>query len=365
MARRKARAKKDTGIPALQLRQQLAQSPAACYLLKGEEDFLRAEAIAAISEHVLGPNPGPSLSEFDGAKCELHEVLDELRTLPFFGASAQRVVVVRRAGTRGKQAGFIGDHGQALAQYLAQPASTSVLGLSAAKVDGRLKASKALTPLVKLVDCGAFDEAGLLRFLRQRATHHGREFARGADLAFLERLGGQDIPLAKIDAEVRKLASAGEGPIPVADVHALTSVGSCEESFGLVDCVGRGDVATTLEKLQVIFRDGLVGRGERTREPTGIAFMLLGLLRWDLGRLLKGRALLDQGWPPMKVAKELRVFRGKDHFVGRLRRADRGLLGRRHRLLRDADAAMKQSADPRGTLTDVVVRLARSERPAR
>jgi DNA polymerase III delta subunit len=361
MARRRA-SKKDNGIPALQLRERLAKDdPAPCYLLKGEEDFLRSEGIAAIAERILGPEPGPSLGEFDGAKAQLHEILDELRTLPFFGAG-KRVVVVRRAGSQGNKAGFASEHGQALADYLATPSPSSVLVLAAPKLDGRLKGSKALTKVAQLVDCTPFDEAGLLRFLRLRATHWGREFARGADLAFLERLGGQDIPLSRIDGEVRKLSSAGEGPIQADEVLALTSCGSSEESFGLIDCVGRGDVARTLEKLQVVFRDGLVSRGDRNRDPSGIAFMVLGLLRWDLGRLLRGRAMLDQGWRPQQITKELRVFRDKDRFLARVRRADRATLGRRHDVLRTADAALKRSADPRGTLTDVAIRLARSER---
>ncbi|MEZ6188054.1 MAG: hypothetical protein R3F62_23985, partial [Planctomycetota bacterium] len=65
---------------------------------------------------------------------------------------------------------------------------------------------------------------------------------------------------------------------------------------------------------------------------------------------------------PRQITESLKVYRQKEAFLRRLRRSDRAALGRKHALLRAADAALKSSGDPRGTLTDVVVRLAASER---
>jgi len=353
------------GIPALDLRAKLEKDgPAPAYAVVGADPFLRSEALAGLREALLGAQPGPSLTELEGRKADLAQVLDELRTLPFFGGG-RRLVVVRGAGSQGQKQGFAVEHAEALTAFVQDPPPTATLVLEAAKIPRRTKAAKALLEAVTVVDCEPFDEAALLRFLRSRAERHGRPFARGADLELLERLGSRHVPLGQLDAEVRKLAAAGEGPIGLDEVEDLASWGSSEESFGLIDAVGRGDAASVLEKMHVIFRDGLITHGERNRDPSGIAFLLLGMLRWDLGRLFKGRALLERGARTFQITKELRVFRDKERFMGRLRRADREELGRRHELLRQADAAMKNSADPRGTLTGVLVRLARSERKGR
>jgi DNA polymerase III delta subunit len=190
----------------------------------------------------------------------------------------------------------------------------------------------------------------------------GGELARGADVALLERLGGHDVSLTALDAEARKLATSGAGPITAERVAQLASVGSSEESFALVDSIARGDVGGTLGKLQTILRDGLVTGNERVREPHGIAFILLGILRWDLGRLLRGRAMLDAGSSPRDIEQALKVWRDKDRFRARLRRASRADLGARHEWLRAADAALKNGGSAFPILTTLLVRLARCER---
>ncbi|HBP18384.1 MAG TPA: hypothetical protein DEA08_11440, partial [Planctomycetes bacterium] len=97
----------------------------------------------------------------------------------------------------------------------------------------------------------------------------------------------------------------------------------------------RGDAEGALSVLHRILRDGLVsGGGSRTREETGIAMILIPTLRWDLTRLIKGRALLDQGVKGFEIAKQLRVFRDKAHFLERVRRADLETLAARHEILR-------------------------------
>lgn len=337
-------------ISALDLRARLAKEPPApVYVIAGEEAFLRAEALAALSAL-----PGAEVGEHDGASASLASILDEARTLPFLGE--RRLVIVRGA------AELIGQHADALSTFAAAPPERATLALEAAKLDRRFKATKALLSRVTLVACEAPDERGLLAFVRARAKAAGGEFARGADLALLERLGGHDVALAALDAEVQKLVTAGPGPITAQRVADLASVGSSEESFALVDCIARGDVGATLGKLQAILRDGLVTGNERARDPSAIAFILLGILRWDLGRLLRGRAMLEAGRRSSDITSELKVYRDKDRFLARLRRATRPELGARHEWLREADAALKSGGTAFPVLTTLLVRLARCER---
>lgn len=351
-------------LAALALEGTLAQDRKPAYLLLGDEAFLREEALAGLRRVLLGDEIGPSYQVFDGTKAELATVLDEVRTLPFFGAG-HRLVIVDRAGPNGNAKGFLAEHGEALAKFLESPPDTSTLVFVAPKLDKRYKSIKAVTAKLTEVDCGSFGDDSLLRFLRQRAKHWGRPFARGADIALLERLGGQDIPLTQIDAEVRKLAAAGTGEIGVPDVEALASQGSHADSFALINKIARGDTEGALLLLREMLRDGMVSSGgQRVRDAQGVAMILLPTIRWDLSRLLKARAALDRGTPQYQITKELRVFRDKGLFMERARGADREALGERHAILRRADAALRERADPQSILNETILQLCLSERRA-
>ena len=120
MARSRGKSK-PAGIPALELGAELERGlEASCLLIVGEEDFLRTEALAALR---AASEASAQLTEFDGDRAALSAVLDELRTLSFFGG--KRIAVVRKAG--GKP-GFASEHGEALAAWAeAKPKATLVL----------------------------------------------------------------------------------------------------------------------------------------------------------------------------------------------------------------------------------------------
>lgn len=366
MAARGRGKKKSSALAALALEGTLASDRKPAYLLLGDEAFLREEALAGLRRVLLGDEIGPSYQVFDGTKVELAAVLDEVRTLPFFGAG-HRLVIVDRAGPNGNAKGFLAEHGETLAKFLSSPPDTSTLVFVAPKLDKRYKSIKTVTAKLTEVDCGSYgDDSALLRFLRQRAKHWGRPFARGADMALLERLGGQEIPLTQIDAEVRKLAAAGQGEIGVADVEALASQGSHADSFALINKIARGDTEGALLLLREMLRDGMVSSGgQRVRDAQGVAMILLPTIRWDLSRLLKARAALDRGAPQYQITKELRVFRDKGLFMERARGADREALGARHAILRKADAALRERGDPQSILNETILQLCLSEQRAR
>ena len=362
----KGKSKGPQSIPALDLEASLARDRRPAYLLLGTESFLREEALAGLRRALLGDEIGPSYQVFDGARVELATVLDEVRTLPFFGAG-HRLVIVEDAGPQGNAKGFLAEHGDALVSFLATPPESSTLVFVAPKLDKRYKSVKAVSAALAEVDCGGYgDERALLRFLRERAKHWGRPFARGADEALLERLGGQDIALTQIDAEVRKLAGAGAGQIEVKDIEALSSQGSHADSFALIDRISRGDAEGALQRLRDVLRDGLVSSGgNRVRDVNGVAMLLIPTLRWDLSRLLQGRAALDRGERGYDVAQQLRVFRDKSLFLERCRNASRDALAARHSILRRADVALRERGDAHAVLVETIIQLCLSERAAK
>jgi DNA polymerase III delta subunit len=322
------------------------------YVLEGPETFLRRRALDAL----LAASKGEEIA-LDGAKASLAEVLDEVRTLPFLAAA--RIVHVPDAEL------FIAREAEGLERFVAsQKASASpaknALVFSSDHLDGRFQITKRVREAAVTVACETPDEAGLLRFARERARERGCEFARGADGALLERFAGGagvSVDLGILDAEVAKLCVTGSKEIGVEQVLALASSLTAEDTFAVVGAVGRGDLRVALEALRAVFRDGAIVDGARKREPKALAPILLGLLGWDLGRLFKARALLRDGATAQTVIAECKAWRDRDGFLSRARAATDESLRRQHELLREADALVKDNGDPFEVLTTVVSRL--------
>jgi len=280
------------------------------HLIEGSEPFLRAEAVAA----VIAPGDDVCPVPKDAA---LACLLDEARTLSLFG----RRVVYAQDGAQ-----IVNENAEALARSAGEDVT---LVLEAVKFDRRRKGMKALLKAARVTSCEAPEnEAGLLAFVRRRARHHGATFAPGVDVNLIRRLGGHGITLGALDSEVAKLALS-PGPITNANVEALVGSFTSVDSFALVNAVASLDARGALWTLATIFKDGAMIYGKREREPTAIALPLLGALRWDLCRRFReGR--ISRDW-----------------------------LQACHAWLRQADGAIKRGADPDGTLTVLVARMAR------
>ena len=353
--------KREAAAPAIDVGARLKERGLErLYLLEGPEEFLRARAL----KELLAATKGEE-SPFDGGKAPLAEVLDEVRTLPFL--TAARIVHVADADD------FLAANAEGFDRYLDELASAkgapgtpakNALVLSAERLDGRLKLTKRVREAAVVVTCDTPDEAGLLRFVRDRATARGCQFARGAEGALLERFAGGagvQVDLGVLDAEVAKLCTTGQQTITVEGVLALASSLSAEDSFAVAGAIGRGDLKGALEALRSLFRDGAIVDGDRKREPKAIAPILLGLLGWDLARLFKARALLARGESPSNVIAECKAWRDRDGFLTRARAATDDSLRLQHELLRQADALVKDSGDPFEILTTLVSRLTLSQ----
>ena len=334
------------------------------YLIEGRETFLRRQALSALRRHAgIEVTAGGSIAEsvHEGGRAQVADVLDDLRTLPFF--SKTRLVVVEEAQD------FLGKHAEVLGTFLEEVGSATgrpfanTLVLISARLDGRFAITKRFREAAVLVPCDSPDEAGLLRFLDERARFHGRPFARGAAGVLLDRFSGGAgacVELGVLDSEVAKLCASGQGPITVEQVVALATELGAEDSFAIVNACGRGDARAALEALRSVLRDGAIVDGERRRDPRGLAPMIVGLFSWDLSRIFKGCALLREGRSAQDVITELKAWRDRDVLLARMRRsmASEAGLRRLHELLREADARLKDSGDPVEILTMLVASAA-------
>lgn len=279
---------------ALELLRNPADAPVKpVYAVYGDEVFLRREVLELIVRTSLkGEDDELAVSRFMGDHATLADVLDEVRTLPFFAKC--RVVIVDDADP------FVTAHRKELEEYVDHPSSGGILVLAVKSWPSNTKLAKGVERTGLAVDCKGPGEPELapwlLQFARSRfKTHLDNDAAR-----LLVDLVGPEIGL--LVAELEKLAIyVGErAKIHRDDVSRMVGGGRIESVWKTIDAAttGRGDLA--LE-----FLDGLLASGEP--EVRFLAAISVSLMRvHHAGRLRRARvgleaACRDSGIRPFAV----------------------------------------------------------------
>jgi DNA polymerase-3 subunit delta len=244
------------------------------YILHGEDEYSRAEALAELRVKVAGRDPAMAelnTTLLDGSKLTLGELRHHCDTVPFLAEGRQVIVygLLSRLAP-GRKAQDPGDAGeepawkraylQDLAAYLPGLPPTTTLVF----VEPRL--IPASQPILKLAR--AQEETGA-KFVQQFDQPKERELpgwihrrVRGKEgtisgeaVTLLAALVGNDLRL--LDQEIEKLLLyAGERQVTSEDVRALVSRARETSIFDLVDCVGRRDAAESLRLLHLMLEDG-------------------------------------------------------------------------------------------------------------
>lgn len=163
------------------------------YLLYGEEAYLRNQYRDKLKTALLGDGDPMNCHSYEGKNIDVGEVIDLAETMPFL---AQRRVIVL------ENSGLFAHGGEALAEYLKQPAETACFLFVEASVDKRSKLYKAVTAKGRAVEFGTQDERVLQRWILGILKKEGKNIT-GNDLNFLLEKTGTD--MENIRAELEKL----------------------------------------------------------------------------------------------------------------------------------------------------------------
>ncbi|HEV3256315.1 MAG TPA: DNA polymerase III subunit delta [Gemmataceae bacterium] len=312
----------------------------AVYVLHGDEDFLKRQALAALRALVFGPEGNDfGLSTHRGDTATFAAIHDELQTLPFL--TPRRLVVVDNADP------FVTAHRAALEKYLAAPASTGVLVLD-------VKTWPSTTRLYRLVDRGANISCKAPAAYRLpdwcvqwAASRHGKQLAAAA-ASLLVDLVGTD--MGQLDQELAKLAIyAGTSPhIEAADVDRLVGSSRAENIFKIFDAIANGRPGQALAILDHLF--------DQAEEPIRI----LGAFSWQLRRLAQAARLRQQGLSSYAALEQAGVPAYSRQAVEQhLRSLGPERTDRLYDWLLEADLGLKGSSQlpPRTLLERLVVRL--------
>lgn len=307
---------------------------APLYLVCGEEDCLRDQALATITASVLGPEEpaagGNGLEAFNcdllyGDECDASEILACAGEASVF--AARRLLIVKATEKLPAREGEI------LLPYLKAPSDSTTLVFMAAKLDGRLKFSQAVSKHAVVVDCSSLYENQLPAWIRAEAGKAGVRLNEEAvlllaDLASsLRTLPGGSLYL--IRRELEKLAvfvpaGAVAGP---ADVETVRGGEAGASVFDLAAAIGAQDRGRALRILA------------RNLEAGEAPVRILGSLAWQYRQIWKVKELLRQGRGEAETARLLRLqpFKVKE-FVGRFPDAH---LREAFRLFGETDSRLK------------------------
>jgi DNA polymerase III subunit delta len=241
---------------------------APAYLLLGTEAYQRLRLREALVRAVGGAADAEgSVTRHDLAKVSLAEVLDDARSLSLFVperliwlTNAEAALPRGRSEEDGESEASASDP-SALADYLKDPTPGVVLVFEAIRYDFEgddkrkqervLKFYNTIPCVVELRGFTPDDARAETQVLAQRAGL----LMDGAALELLVEALGAD--MARISTEIEKLALfAGQRPVGVDDVVALTPDARSAPIFALVNALGRRDRARSLDILDALSREG-------------------------------------------------------------------------------------------------------------
>lgn len=315
-----------SAVSHVQLHQQLAQGTVApLYLVIGEEDLLRDQALSTLKAALLG-NGGDEFNcdLFYGDAAAGTDIVACASEIAVF--AARRLVIVKAVDKLPAR------ECDALLPYLKAPNTSTTAIFLASKLDGRLKFTQALTQAAAVVDCAPLKDAQLGPWLREDADRVGIKLEDEAMLLLKEACGGS---LYSVRRELEKLAAyvpAGQ-PVTADHVSLLRGTEPGASVFDMAAAIGAKNRGRTLAILM------------RNLEAGEAPLRLLGSLAWQYRRLLKVKELLRQGGREGDAARTLRMDPYKVRaFMGQFPEAH---LHESLRLFLETDAKLKGGSSGR------------------
>jgi DNA polymerase-3 subunit delta len=260
--------------------------PTICYLY-GEESFLVDRATRLLLDRAIDP----SLKDFNfnvfyGNESKGIDIADTAQTLPMF--AERRAVLVKRAESLSAAACEV------LLPYIQNPAASTCLIFSGAKIDQRKKFFVELKKHGEMVEFKRLYDNKLSPFIQGESTVHGKPIeAAAADL--LSFLIGNN--LQELSSQIEKLVVfAGSHPrITLEDVRTVASSSKAFTVFELARYLCGRDLRNALKSLDTLFQNG---------EETP---MMIGALSRHFRQLWRVREMLDRRAAKTDIGREVGI----------------------------------------------------------
>jgi DNA polymerase III delta subunit len=207
--------------------------PNPVYALVGGDCFLQLQKLAELRSQ--RPKDVQAI-DLDGERCELADVLDELRSFAMFGSA--KLVVVRSADE------FITRFREQLEAYVAKPCDSGVLVLRCNSLPKNQRIYKLIARVGKIEECEAPNQRQLPQWIVARGKSEHKLTIDPAAANLLADLIGND--LGKLDNELAKLAlQVDSGKVTSESILGSVSFQREQEMWDMTNelAMGRADQA--------------------------------------------------------------------------------------------------------------------------
>ena len=230
-------------------------------VLHGDEEMLKRLRLAELEAELAERHGQVDRIELDGTRCDLADVMDEVRSYTLMGG--YKLVVVRQAAGSGSgsggggdadsgQSSFVSTHRAALERYAQSPVDHATLVLVAnAWRPGKL--DKAVARIGAVIKCSALAPAAAEAWLIDRcASVHGLPLRKDAARTLVARLGPELLPLDNTLAKLVLMAQAAGDPAVTKSLVEQEVEESAEEKAyrvqeALLEAMGSGSPGGALE----------------------------------------------------------------------------------------------------------------------
>lgn len=201
------------------------------YLLYGSENYLKQQYKQKLKQALIPQDDTINFSRFEGQHTDPHAIIDLAETLPFF--ADYRLILV-------EDSGFFKNACEALAGYLPQLPSSTILIFTESEVDKRGKMYKTASKSGRAVEFTEQNEQLLTRWILGRLKKENKKITQSVLQLFLSKTGTD---MGNIDKELEKLLcyTLNREIIESADVEAVCTEQITNQIFEMVNAIGKRD----------------------------------------------------------------------------------------------------------------------------
>ncbi len=267
------------------------------YFLYGVETFLINEFVDKVHQ-LLFTEEDESMNDirFQLMDTPIQEIVEEAATIPFF--STHKLVVVNdfHLVSSQKVKAKVEHDVQALEEYLASPADSTVLLIIAPyeKIDERKKLTKRLKKEVTTVESNPLNEEQVKQWIANSLNENGFHIDQRASQLLFSRVGSNLMLLEK-ELEKCMLYTADRKHIVEQDVKELVAETVEESIFSVVESVALGKTERALLVYHKLLR--------QKEEPLAI----LALLTRQFRNLLYVKIRQEKGYGQKEIASQLKL----------------------------------------------------------
>ena len=206
------------------------------YLLYGEEAYLRRQYRDRLKDALIGDDT-MNYHYYEGKNISIGEVIDQAETLPFF--AQRRLIMIENSG-------FFKSGGDALADYLKEPAPAAYFVFVETEMDKRSRLYKTVQSKGCAVEFAVQDETTLKRWILGMVKKENKKISEQTLEFFLDKTGTD---MENIRREIEKLFCycLDKDAITAADIDAVCTRRLGNHIFDMVGAIADKQQKKALE----------------------------------------------------------------------------------------------------------------------